>query len=405
MTDPIDRPYLETVDPNAAQEGVDSPGPQAGWTDLINFGVYNGNFRLGPPQSASNIDVASSVIGSNFVPGWRFVQASNATITAQVVRNAATPSGSNFRFVFTNAAVNDEAFIEQIVDVGGSQPGIMSNIVRTAHDQDLTSETARVLSLQYLTADGTIVGMPPEVTVVTVSARILASAEEDSSGYYTPPGARYLRIRAGAKVLAGPTTRNVNLYEVRRERGGGTARLIDVDTSSSATAVTLMNKGNETIARINTNGDILGIGAGGSVRLLSRQLIAIPFVLLNVPTNATTEMQIADNALGLGTPRIQMGWGGDIVGLHYRMSTDITAGGASALRIQATVAGSSVWTAHTLTTSSAQFDTATQDLGTDTFTASQNLGVQVVTSGTFAPTSLDLVCLLFVALKYDGGIT
>jgi len=404
MTDPIDRPYLETVDPNAAQQGVDSPGPQAGWTDLINFGVYNGNFRLGPPQAASNIDVASSVSGSNFVPGWRFVQSSNATITAQVVRNTSTPSGSNFRFVLTNAASGDEAFIEQVIDVGGSQPGIMSNIVRTAHDEDLTSQTARTLRLQYLTADGTITGMPPEVTVTTALSRILASAEEDTSGYYTPPAARYLRVRVSASALLGPVTKNVNLYEVRRERGGGTSRLIDVDTSSSATAVTLMNKGNETIARINTNGDILGIGAGGSVRLLSRQLIAIPFVLLNVPANATTEMQIADNALGLGTPRIQMGWGGDIVGLHYRMSTDITAGGASALRIQATVAGSSVWTAHTLTTTSAQFDSGTQALGTDTFSATQNVGVQVVTSATFAPTTLDLACLLFVALKYDGGL-
>ena len=402
MSDPIDKPYLETADPSAAQEGIDAPGPQAAWADLINFGVYNGNFRLGPPQAASNIDVASSVSGSNFVPGYRFVQSSNTTITAQHVRNVTSPSGSNFRFAFTNATTGHAAYIEQLVDVGGSKASWMSNVMRSfaAHSPDDAELTMR---LQYLTTDGTVVGMPPEYavtgTVLDGESRILMAAESSTNSKFAPPAARYLRVRLEARAATNIASGYVDVFELRRGQGSTEIRLTD-DSNYVTDGVpsTILSIGNELYYRVNTTEDI---GVTGSDRVVSRQLVAIPFVLVNVPANTTTEMQMADNALGLGTPRIGMGWPGDIVGVSYRMSAAITAGGATALRIQATVGGSSVWTAHTLTTSSAQFDVATQPFA-DTFTSSQQLGLQIVTSATFAPTTLDMACLLWVALKYDG---
>ena len=54
MTDPIDKPYFPASEPGAQQEGVDAPGFFSATSDFMNGGVYNGTFRLGPPQSASN---------------------------------------------------------------------------------------------------------------------------------------------------------------------------------------------------------------------------------------------------------------------------------------------------------------------------------------------------------------
>jgi len=396
VSDPIDKPYLETVDPTAAQSGVDAPGPQAAFADLINYGIYNGNFRLGPPNPASNIDLASSTSGSNFIPGWRFVQSSNTTITLKQQRAVDSPAGSNLRFTYTGAVSGHAAYLEQLVDVGGSAAQWTSNTIR-AYAETSTAFAELAVKLQYLTVDGTITGMPPEVTSSYNGSPITAITNAETDTYPAPKAARYLRVRVVA-TTTGSFTGTLDLYEVRRERGGSVFRLSETYLPTSTAPTSIFTRSNDLYAGFNTGADPLT----GTNRVLSRQLIAIPFVLLNVAAGATTAMQLSDNALGLANPYIGMIVGGSVVGVSYRLSTAITAGGAQALRIRALVGGSSVWTAHTLTTASAVSGEAKQPIATDDFTAGQTVGLDVVTSASFAPTTLDMAGLLWVALKYSG---
>lgn len=405
MTDPIDRPYLESVDPAGAQEGVDPPGPQPGWTDFVNFGIYNGNFRLSPPQAASNLDVSSSLSGSNFAPGWRFVQSSNARITAQVVGNTSSASGSNLRFTFASAVNGDAAYVEQLVDIGGSKAQWTSNVLRAAAIRSDFTNTQLAFRLQYLDPNGGVVGMPPEINStaggdVPAMQRLMVAA--DTSTGIPPATARYLRIRLEARATAA-TSGTIDVYDVRRERGTSVIRIADGLYGDTGSSMSVFQMSGILYAYPPSSSENI-LGTSANAHVLNRQLLALPFSLVNVPANTTTELQMwGDTALALGTPRIGAPWGGDIVGVSYRMSTAITAGGASALRIQATVGGASVWTAHTLTTTSPVSGEATQMLGTDTITAGQQLGLQVVTSSTFTPTSLDLACLLWIALRFDGN--
>lgn len=213
---------IPTAEPSGNQgTGIDAPGLLSATTDFVNFGVFNGNFRLGPPDPSQDIDVATSTTGSNFMPGWRFIQSSNTNITASQVRNASAPSGSNLRFTVASGAAADEAYAEQIVDIGGNRQGGFPDLVRAFVSSNAGSGTFRArLAVQYLTTDGAITGMPTEqvdtadvAAATTTELSILATTDS-----VAPTTARYLRIRMG--VLRGGAatgaTGSLNVFEVRR---------------------------------------------------------------------------------------------------------------------------------------------------------------------------------------------
>lgn len=396
----IDDVYPDETEPSGAQVGIDAPGQLAAISDYTNFGLYNGGFRVGPPNPAANIDLASSTSGSNFIPGWRFVASSNSgNVTVTHQRSTASASGSNVRFTFVAGGLaSDEAFLEQTVEVGGSATRAALDLVRASYLNSTTGMQG-FFQTQYLTADGTITGMPAQ------EEQVLVGPQQYLGRLATPtslgvPAARYLRVRVGARrgTASTATSHTLDVYEVRRERGATGLILtdgFDPQGSFGDAGAHLMQLIYEDLRLTNQR--------TGATHLLNYSLVPLHFSLLNVPANATTRMQIADVALGMTTPRISVGFPGSVVGVSYRMSAAITAGGATALRLQATVGGTNVWNAHTLTTSSAQFDAATQAVGTDTFTGFEALGIDVTTSSTFAPTSLDIAAILWLAVKWRSN--
>ncbi len=397
MSDPIDRPFLEEVEPTVQQQGTDVPGPRGSYQELLNFGIYNGNFRVGPPQSASNLDVATSTTGSNFLPGWRFVQSSNTTISAAIVKRPGN-LGSNLRFTVNSLSAGARAYIEQVIDVGGSAIGDVGSFYRFTGGWDGIGARSVYLKTQYLNANGTIEGMPPEEQA---GGAATASWNFDHGNEVDPPpdGARFVRVRVEIINVTG-SPGYVELYEVRREKAATNLRLVDRSRSTNGLYDVYTSGSNLFWQPSSTTS-----GATSAKRLLNYQLVAIPFSLVNIPANATTELQLwGDTALGLATPRIGIPYPAAIVGMSYRLSAAPTAGGATALRLQATVAGASVWTAHTLAGSGAAASgESSQSVTADEISLGQQLGVQVVTSSTYAPTTADLAVVLWVAVKFDGA--
>lgn len=408
MSDPIDRPYLENLEPTGQQQGTDVPGPRGAWTDLINFGVYNGNFRAGPPDPSANLDLASSTAGSNFVPGWRFVQSSNTTITAQVRQIAGAGAGSNIRFTAgVGVATGHASFLEQVIDIGGSAVGDNGNLIRLTSATNGSMNGLRIdLAAQYLAADGSLVGMPAErVQQAAIGSTTPASVDVAADVNPPPANARYLRVRAIVKSAPGGGTVAgdwLDIYDIRRDRALVNLRMPDISRSTNGLYDVRMSGSNLLWqpAHVTSGGAALG-----ERRLLNYQLVAIPFSLVNIPASATTGLQMwGDTALALGTPRIGTPWPGAIVGMSYRLSAIPTAGGATALRVQATVGGVNVWDAFTIPGTGGTLTAENTIPPTlDEFTAGQQLGVQVVTSGTYAPTTSEIAVLLWVALKYDGS--
>lgn len=409
MTDPIDSPFLQPLEPTAQQQGLDVPGFYSATTDFINFGVYNGNFRVGPPQAASNLDVASSVTGSNFLPGWRFVQSSNTTITAAIIQSGGVQSGSNVRFTAAaGVATGHASFLEQVIDIGGSAVGDNGNLLRvTAANNGSMNGLQIDLAAQYLAANGSLVGMPAErVQQASIGSTTPASVDVAADVNPPPANARYLRVRAIVKSASGGGTVAgdwLDIYDVRRDRALVNLRMPDISRSTNGLYDIRMSGSN-----LIWQPSKVTAGGGASLgerRLLNYQLVAIPFSLVNIPANATTGLQMwGDTALALGTPRIGTPWPGAIVGMSYRLSAIPTAGGATALRVQATVAGVNVWDAFTIPGTGGTLTGENTIAPTvDEFNNGQQLGVQVVTSATYAPTTSEIAVLLWVALKYDGS--
>lgn len=401
----IDDDFLELTEPGAAQSGADSPGPLSAWSDLMSFAVFNGNFRLGPPDISANLDVASSVTGSNFVPGWRFVQSSNTGVTAKVMADTTTASGYNLTFT---GVASSTGFIEQIVDIGGSAVRDIGTFLRVNARASVVKGTAywRVHT-QYLDRLGTITGMPPEriVQQTTPVANTVYSFDEGSEIDPPPAAARYLRIRISYTPDPYFDPQTLSILDVRRDRTPTVLRLPDRSAASGARSGLGLYDVLESGSNLLWQPSSTTAGVTTGKRLLNYQLVPIPFSLVNIPSNATTELQLwGDTALSLGTPRIGLPWGSAIVGCSYRLSAIPTAGGANALAIRIQVGGSTVWTPFTIAGSGgALSNEASQSVTADELTSGQQIGVVVDTSSTYAPTSADIAVLVWVAVKYDGA--
>lgn len=400
MAPDIDDPFLEEVEPTAQQVGVDVPGSRSGFTDFINFGVFNGNFRLGPPNAAANVDPVGAS-GSNFVPGWRFVQSSNTVITAKSVLGSKQGAGSNLRFTHDASGTSGTVFVEQIIDIGGSAVGDIGATTRIEYQ--VQSGTWQLSARrQYLASDGSIAGMPEEFSATIpglTSTAAPVSIDGDQADDPAPATARYLRYRV--ETQSSSANGSFDLLGVRRERATMYTQLVDSSRTTNG-LFNIVQRGSNLIWAP-TSTTQFGTFSGAQ-RVLNWQLVPITFSLVNIPANATTNMQLwGDTALALATPRISVPYASTLVGCSYRLSAVPTAGGASALRIVVQKSGADVWTPFTIAGSGgALADETTQPIGSDDFNKTDGIGVNIVTSATYAPTTADIAVVVWMAVKFDG---
>lgn len=453
MTDPLnyDEATLSALDgegfslvverePTANVAGVGTSLLDA-LTDFVNYGVSNGNFRKGPPDPSANITTAGSTqTASNLLPDWRFQQSSNTNITLTQARDTSSPSGSNARFTFASGAAGDEAYIEQLIDVGGARARWQVDALRhfVIAGAANTGTFGWFVRAQYLTTDGAITGMPAEATISgTIAAGVTFSAVNVASATAPPGTARYLRLRVGVSRSGAATSAvgTVDFSDVRRDSGKPYVLLPDTSApqtytfgqiNQAAGAMSLSaNAGagfvNVAKPRLTGGSTLLEAAApsspaagdlalyattddrlwtknsAGGVRPLNVQLVSLSFVQLNIPAGTTANMPLSEN----GAPaQIPIPWGGSIVGVSYRMDGTISAG---TLNVRAKVNGTNVWTAHALDSASGADGEATQAVGADVFVAGDILAVDLVSSGGFTPTTRDIVVVLWLALDYDGA--
>lgn len=123
------------------------------------------------------------------------------------------------------------------------------------------------------------------------------------------------------------------------------------------------------------------------------QLMYLPFALANVPA-ATTDMFLADDAIGVGRMTLKAYWA--FAGISCRMNTNKTAG---TLTVRGTVNGTYQSGDPSATMSTGTNEATSGALlrpdGVNFITAdiSQAVGVEAVASGAFTPTTADMICL------------
>lgn len=187
------------------------------FSDFVLSRLYNGVFATGPGDPSQNLDVGTSTTGSNFMPNWRFVQSSNTNITAKQVRDLASPSGSNVRFTFASGAAADAAFVEQIVDIGGSRIRAFSGHIRAfALRSSGSASFTAFLETQLLDVDGNAIGDRSISTATPTTGSSLTHLIGGTTKM-PPATARRLRIRAGVTRGAAATsaTGAIDFAEVR----------------------------------------------------------------------------------------------------------------------------------------------------------------------------------------------
>jgi hypothetical protein len=442
MTDPIDRPYFPAQEPSAQQQGVDAPGFFSSTSDFMNGGVYNGTFRIGPPQSASNIDVASSLIGSNFVPGWRFVQSSNTAITGLHQRNTASPSGSNFRFVYASGAASDEAFIEQLIDITGTAvkatDAYRLTVLPTGQDWPVE------LRVQYLTVDGAITGGEGVITGTPTAGTkksIVLVADP-------PTNAKYARLRALTARGGGISTSatgSVDVLEVKRDRPATQVSVTDQSDPDTYTPGYMYQYSGDVVVRTTGSGSVVhnyttypaGTGhassssggdinangwinihgfydngqaekytftnsTGGSNLLLGWSIMPIYLSRTNVGANVTNA-RLAFPTEAAGPQFFGIPFPTHLVGITIAHNGTITAGNV-VVDITSGLTGTVIINdLCTFTSTSATEFRFTYEVGEHQFAAGVSPGIAITSTG-LAPTTVDFAAILFLATPVTGGL-
>lgn len=200
-------------------------GPTA---DFIHYGVVNGAFAQGPPDSTQNIEPINNPLWYWYGP----VQVSGGAITATHVDDASSPSGKNLRLTINPGAASDEAYFEQKVPVSGVRLRQLAHYVRATGLRVSASGGVPmvVASLQYLTASEATTGGSIEATATLSSDGAL-----NSPALYTtsaaPADAAYIRLRVGVRrnTMAATDTAVIDITDVRMDRGVGAILLGDAN--------------------------------------------------------------------------------------------------------------------------------------------------------------------------------
>ena len=446
--------FNPNTDPNVvgidAITGSDAPagtdvGFGAGVMALLERGVYNGDFSLPPPRPELPINSDPSDVGYNPLPHWVLETVSGAGDEIQFywVADVTRPSGGYIQVVASGAG-SCRRQLRQLLRIASSGSGRFAHSFgATVEGESVSGPTGLFAQLEadYLQQDAATVtgGLGSSSIELSVLDDTIATLEEpayNDASQAVPVDAAYAEITIGALAVSPSGAGSFRILDVSHNKGGWELLVADItdttknpgriyqdagslvlsadsaDTGSSVmiSAESLMIPSSTPTPAPGGGESALWVGVDNRLRhmagpavgtyLLSGQLVPLDFVLLNVPAGATTQMQPSDVALAIGTPRLRIPWAGSIVGMSYRLSGAITAG---TLNFQATVGGSNVWSPWgALTTAASQHDATSQAPGTDTYTTSDALGIQVVTSGAFTPITMDIHAILWIVVDYGG---
>lgn len=133
-----------------------------------------------------------------------------------------------------------------------------------------------------------------------------------------------------------------------------------------------------------------------------------PFFQTNMAANQSGAQLVTTPNSQLGIPAHSSG---KVIGIAYRINAPVSAGGASAVQLQATVAPAATLTAAAqgdalaIPSGGSLAPTGSQDESTEVpFSKGDMLGVNVSTSGTFAPTTADMDVYLVVRWNPSPGV-
>ena len=136
-------------------------------------------------------------------------------------------------------------------------------------------------------------------------------------------------------------------------------------------------------ALVTADGDLTP-SVGGQLQYLG------PFVETNIATNIAAVAQTLGEVAGM--TEICLGRAGSVIGATACLSANITAG---TLTVRPTINGTTCFSAANSATS-VRVVSGTQAKDTDTFVATDRIGLKLVTSANFAPTSLEGVFYVIV---------
>lgn len=250
-----------SADPNAvAYESQAITGAPQGFldsldnamTDFVLYGVYNGAFAAGPPLGVGTNIVATT----NELPFWGSpVQVSGNAITCQWIADSSSPSGHNLRFTIAAGAASDEAYVEQIVPIGGNRQRVSAHFIRGSMYRVGASGGAPqyTVAAQYLTAAGVATGSETSA-IKTLSADATLYWYAHLTEPAPPADAASLRVRIGVKrnTMAATDTAILDLTDVRIDRGSSASVYGDWSDPTKNAGLTAQNAG------------VLSLGADGT---------------------------------------------------------------------------------------------------------------------------------------------
>lgn len=238
--------FLDVDDPAQASAWdyqASSIGPA--FSTFMTHGVVNADFMQGPPRPSDPIG------DDNPLPGWRYVVEQGGGFEAYWVDDPFSTSGKAVRFLMTDPAEGDRAYVEQVVPV---PPGFVA-FPRFRWDPTASGRVVSVVRHYHalwvtpLAYDGTSLASESSI-VLALSDGVLGDTSQWPVGL--PAGSRYLRIRVGrwADVAPGAGTSISHLRSVALRRDVVTATFVTSQTTSfTATGATLL-----TVVSANANG-------------------------------------------------------------------------------------------------------------------------------------------------------
>lgn len=134
------------------------------------------------------------------------------------------------------------------------------------------------------------------------------------------------------------------------------------------------------------------VGYSWIPKAATEKLVPIDLVETDIAASTTTRLSLTDEAMG-DARTLPIPWGGSIAGISWRFSAAVSAG---TYDLDVLVNGSAAWSS----------DGHSAQLGTDRtaglveFAQDDTIGVEVVTDGSFAPTTLELVVTVWLLVDY-----
>lgn len=212
LTDPVTGAGLFTMntDPNVVGidplTGLDAPigtdlGFGMGIRSLFASGIYNGDFRMPPPNTAIPIQGDTSSALYNILPYWRHEDQANGRITMTWVTDS---SGGSIRIDQAADAIStDVVYLETYVPIAPLTGLSVTRIVSLAGGVFSSTKLQVQIETQYLDASGATTGSAASggvdaataagATLTSLATTYLASVPNGNTG--APADAAYLRIR------------------------------------------------------------------------------------------------------------------------------------------------------------------------------------------------------------------